>query len=361
MPARKHPTAGKQAAGRKKAKKLGFTIEVRLPAAGNSRKADITVLKPDGTTATTDRGDLGDGRERRRLARKFADRFGEDPDRWEQALERAHLDAAKQREAVLKADHDRPRNPENHESPDFGYRVVGGRVCMARTVSGKEVLVPLCNFTAFITEDVCIDDGSGETALHFTIEGALSNGSPLSPVTVKAADFSGMTWPLTAWGHKAIVTPGQGNKDHLRAAIQALSTSALSRTIYAHTGWRRLDPHWAYLHAGGAVTAAGVDLGVSVRLDGPLARFELPPPPVGDELKEAVRSSLRLLKLSARLMAPILGVVYRSVLGPADCSLHLVGHTGRGKSELLALAAQVDRAPVDPGLDARGRQHRKRT
>ena len=51
-------------------------------------------------------------------------------------------------------------------------------------------------------------------------------------------------------------------------------------------------------------------------------------------------ASLRLLKLSARLMAPILGVVYRSVLGPADCSLHLVGHTGRGKSELLALGQQ---------------------
>ena len=47
-----------------------------------------------------------------------------------------------------------------------------------------------------------------------------------------------------------------------------------------------------------------------------------------------------MLKLSARLMAPILGVVYRSVLGPADCSLHLVGHTGRGKSELLVLGQQ---------------------
>jgi len=30
----------------------------------------------------------------------------------------------------------------------------------------------------------------------------------------------------------------------------------------------------------------------------------------------------------------------RSVLGPADCSLHLVGHTGRGKSEALALGQQ---------------------
>jgi Domain of unknown function (DUF927) len=325
---------------RKKPKKLGFKIVVTLPIAGNSRQADIMILNADGSKATMDRGDLGDSRERSRLARKLARRLEGEPDQWENALEQAHLEAFHKREANLKADQDRLRHPKNHENHEFGYRVVNGRICSMRAYSGEEALVALCNFNAWITEEVCLDDGSGETALNFTIEGALAHGTPLPPVTVKAADFPGMHWPLIAWGHKAIIAPGQGTKDHLRAAIQFLSTATVSRTIYAHTGWRQIGPHWVYLHAGGAITAAGVELGVSVKLDGPLARFDLPAPPVGDHLKEAVRASLRLLRLSVRLMAPILGVVYRSVLGPADCSLHLVGHTGRGKSELLALGQQ---------------------
>jgi hypothetical protein len=98
-------------------------------------------------------------------------------------------------------------------------------------------------------------------------------------LTVKALDFSGMHWPLLGWGAKAIVAPGQGSRDHLRAAIQALSTAVAARTIYAHTGWRSFGGTWAYLHAGGAICAPGVELSLSVQLDGPLARFELPLPP----------------------------------------------------------------------------------
>jgi hypothetical protein len=46
-------------------------------------------------------------------------------------------------------------------------------------------------------------------------------------------------------------------------------------------------------------------------------------------------------------MAPIMGAVYRAVLGAADCSLHLVGHTGQGKSELSAKAQQHFGAGMD--------------
>jgi hypothetical protein len=46
-------------------------------------------------------------------------------------------------------------------------------------------------------------------------------------------------------------------------------------------------------------------------------------------------------------MVPILGAVYRAVLGQADCSVHLVGRTGRGKSEAVALGQQHLGAGMD--------------
>jgi hypothetical protein len=78
-----------------------------------------------------------------------------------------------------------------------------------------------------------------------------------------------------------------------------------------------------------------------VSLPPALTRFHLPTPPTGEELRAAVRASLRLRELGpALLLAPLLGAVYRAALGEADFAVLLVGPTGRGKSELAALAQQ---------------------
>src|ERR1700688_4276006 len=45
----------------------------------------------------------------------------------------------------------------------------------------------------------------------------------------------------------------------------------------------------------GAITASGLRANVAVELPANLRSFELPAPPVGDELKAAIRSSLRIL------------------------------------------------------------------
>jgi hypothetical protein len=119
-----------------------------------------------------------------------------------------------------------------------------------------------------------------------------------------------------------------------------LSKDAVQRVVYGHTGWRQIGGEWVYLHARGAITARGLDTGVAVELDGPLSRFAFPSVPTDTERVDAVRASLGLLKLTPRVMAVVLGAAYRSVLGPADCSVHLVGHTGQGKSELSALGQQ---------------------
>jgi hypothetical protein len=67
-------------------------------------------------------------------------------------------------------------------------------------------------------------------------------------------------------------------------------------------------------------------------------------------LVESIRASLELLEVAAdQVTFPIYCGPCRAVLGSCDSGLHLVGHTGAGKTELAALAQQHFGA----GLDAR--------
>jgi hypothetical protein len=119
-------------------------------------------------------------------------------------------------------------------------------------------------------------------------------------------------------------------------------------TTYAHLGWRRINGRDLCLHGAGAIGADGAVKGIEVDAGSALSRFELPEPPVGDELRAAVRASLRMLELGPpRITAPVHAAVYRAVLGKTDYSLHLSGETGVFKSEVAALAQQH----YGPGLD----------
>jgi hypothetical protein len=322
--------------------KLGFKVAIELPTGGTTRKADVTITDKDDAVVTTDRADLADGRERARLAKKFTTQFQKGtPEQWEAALQQAFLKAVEERKAAEQHAQQNPPAANSPCSPGSLYRIEDGRICMARhTTNGDEINISLCNFSALVTENVRVDDGSGDVEQYFVLSGALDNGTTLPATTIRADDFVAMNWPVACWGLRAIVTPGLGCRDHLRAAIQWLSDKAVDRTVYKHTGWRQIGGVWHYLHAKGAITAHGVNPDISVDLTGPLARFALPVPPIGDDLRTAVRACLSLCSSVPRLMAPILGQVYRAVLGPVDWSLHVVGHTGLGKSEAAALGQQ---------------------
>ena len=227
------------------------------------------------------------------------------------------------------------------------YRISGGRIVHVRSILHRSVDVPLCNFQARIVETVTRDDGA-ENFTAFRIEGALRDGRPLQKVAVKAADFPMMNWTTAAWQGRAIVFAGQGTKDHLRCAIELLSTNRAECVEYLHTGWREIGGHWFFLHAGGAIGADGPADGIAVSLAGALSRFELPAPPTGDRLADAVRASLRLIDLAPpRLAFPLLAGIYRAVLGSCDFSLHVCGPTGVFKSELAALVQQHFGAGMD--------------
>jgi hypothetical protein len=219
-----------------------------------------------------------------------------------------------------------------------------GLVWLRRTKDGV-IPVPLTNFTARIVGDVSKDDGA-EVRMTFEMEATLGNYT--SRFLISSAHFSGMNWAVEHLGAGAIVYPGFGTRDHARAAIQFLSTDISKRRIYEHTGWRQIAEVWAYLHGDGAIGPNGPLPDVEVELPPNLSPFVLPPPPDGAELWKSIEASLRMLDVAPdRVTVPVFAAVFRAVLGRADSSLHIVGGTGNGKSELAAL----DQQHFGPGFD----------
>lgn len=237
------------------------------------------------------------------------------------------------------------RPPSRDADADTGpYAIRDNRIVHMRRVGNNATeAMNLTNFAAAIIEEVVSDDGASERG-ELVIAGTLADGTPLPPVRVPLAQFAVMHWPTALWGTRAVVVAGMGARDRAREAIQLLSPDTVRRREYAHTGWRRIEGQWRYLHAAGAIGAGGAADGVRVALSGSLARLSLPEPLDGDDLRAAVRSSLAILDLAPDgIVAPLLGAVYRAPLAEArgaDMAVHLAGPTGVMKSELAALAMQ---------------------
>jgi hypothetical protein len=248
-----------------------------------------------------------------------------------------HFDAAFAAAERMSAPPEKPKVlREPTPPPDAGpYRRLDGRLCRLRLDrEGNEVAQALSNFDAEVLEEVAYDDGA-DTSRVFHVRGKLSDGRELPVARVPAAEFPGMGWVTGSWGVRAVVSAGQGARDHLRAAIQTLS-NASSRTVFKHTGWREHAGAWAYLFHGGAVGANDV----AVELEPPLDRVALPAEAA--DLEESVSWSLRLLDCGPdTVMTTLLGAVYEAplsfVMSP-DFAVWLVGPSGSLKSELAALA-----------------------
>lgn len=212
---------------------------------------------------------LGSATARRNFVRELKSRLdGSGPD--ETDLERELLKLLTHIEAEL-AVNPQPTAPavapdeervENYIKSGGGFFETKTR----ETAGGPvEYRVQLSNFTAEIVEDVTIDDGV-EPRREFGITGTLA-GRPLPLARVPADGFAAMAWVPRLWGVPARVAPGSGRRDVLRDAIQAFSTQAAQRTVYAHAGWRHLPEHgWSFLHARGALGRAGTVPGVETAL-----------------------------------------------------------------------------------------------
>lgn len=141
--------------------------------------------------------------------------------------------------------------------------------------------------------------------------------------------------------------PGPPDYDHrksgldtIQRAVLAVSPEVRDTVRYRSTGWRPDGDTHLYVHARGAITAQG-HRSTPTLLSGPLARYNLPDP-VDDanQLRRAFidHSATLLDRLPARVGAPLLGQVFRSVLGPNPWVLTLVGPPGSYKTSVAAKA-----------------------
>ncbi|MDP7191368.1 MAG: hypothetical protein QF553_05830, partial [Alphaproteobacteria bacterium] len=197
---------------------------------------------------------------------------------------------------------------------------------------------PLSNFTAEIDEDICRDDGAGEFR-EYQVKGRLFSGEALKTTVVQAGRFNSMNWVPDAWGARASLKVGMTSHQQAAAAIQYLSRP-VQRRIYTHTGWRQVGDTWLFLHGVGAIGARGFVPDVEVELGRGLKDYELPDPK-NEDIKEAVRTSLKLLEVAPDLVTwPLLAATYRSTLAewlPAELSIFVVGPTGTFKTCIAAL------------------------
>ena len=210
-----------------------------------------------------------------------------------------------------------------------------------------DVPVQLTNFKATITADVIEDDGT-EVIHTFEIEAQLCGRTTI--FTIPASKFAGLNWAAENLGAGATVYPGFAVKDHARFAIQKLSGDPPRLTVFTHTGWRKVEGDWVYLHAGGAIGAIGPVPNISTALRGSMANYELPDPPDGEKLARALAAAIRLLELGPdRITVPVFCAVWRAAIRSCDFTLDLAGDTGVFKTELAALEQQF----FGPAMDAR--------
>jgi hypothetical protein len=229
------------------------------------------------------------------------------------------------------------------------YEAKRQKTYLVKETSKSKVYVLLANFTAKIVAERIMDDGIAEPERFYEITAQLKGRPELAPrIVIPAKDFASMHW-VAQLGSDASITVGPYRRDHLRAAIQFLSTQKTIRQIFTHTGWRQIRNRWVYLHAGGALGAAGGLPLIETWLD-QLADYELPapPPPQSEALRQAICTTLEFLEMAPdHLTVPLLGAAFRAVLGPADFSLHLAGRTGIFKTELVARVQQFFGARMD--------------
>jgi hypothetical protein len=193
---------------------------------------------------------------------------------------------------------------------------------------------PLSNFVAQVTDEVTRDDGAKLTK-EFIVTGCAGD-LQLPSVSVVTKEFDRLSWVREQWGAVASITPTRSNAVHLPNAILSHSRSIgiSQRTIYGHTGFRKINGVWRYLHGCGAI---GGDDPIEVDLGENLQLYRLPDP--GGV--EAAQASLRFLDVAPwGITAPLISCSFLSVFADLlkiDFSLWLYGPTGSMKSTLVAL------------------------
>ena len=222
------------------------------------------------------------------------------------------------------------------EEPNYAqqYKIVDH--CLLETRNSKQGPYDrkLCNFTPWIVTEITRDDGV-ETTTRIRLRGIHQSGRSLPEIEIPASELAGFNWLAQHWGMDCILEVGQSVKDSVRYAIQTTAEHAERRTVYAVTGWRRIDGEYHFLMPG--------DDDCSVALPGKMNGYFMEYS--YDMTDIQVAASLLHQLVPEEILFPLLAFTFLSPLNHflkhAGCEpkfvLFLVGKTGSRKSTLAAL------------------------
>lgn len=225
------------------------------------------------------------------------------------------------------------------------FRVVDGELCEVVGAGSASVLL---NADARLVTRRCVDMADPEEELAVTyaqLQVTFPGRADSWQTTVEWDAFRKANWPQNA---PVTLLHGDSTKDRatLYQAIQAVSVDAQRRVVYGCTGWRERDGDPIYVHADGAIGAAGPVSGVSrdsVKLPRALERYALPEPlATPEEIRAAFAGAVaRISELEpSHIAAPGMVLPFRTVLGWLPAAGFPTGPRGMGKTAWLAWVCQ---------------------
>lgn len=221
-----------------------------------------------------------------------------------------------------------------------GYCIEKG--CIAQWLESSAAR-PLGTFVALPVTELTKDDGA-QVNKYLEIAGWDSEGNALKRLMVPMAKFKNMDWAMEGWGLTANIMPGNTVRDRLRSAITSAGAMAAKRkTIYTHTGWRKIGGKWSYLYQGGCIGSEDT----TVEMEPGLDAYSLNNIPDDISPVDAAISSFNISTvIDERVAVPLLAFTYLAPLceflarvgnQPAFILL-LRGTTNTRKSTAAALA-----------------------
>lgn len=215
----------------------------------------------------------------------------------------------------------------------------------------------LGNFYLKVNKEIVKDNGI-TTEKFYELE-PITQGAKLAPRMVSSKNINNLNFLTDFWG--LILRPAiMYNIDKLYLdSLRAQYGNIPCMTIYSHTGWKKIDGRWVFLHAGGAVECdkseksenekientenIGAKNEIYVELEQKLSQYCLDTPP---EMEFNLEVIYKLFDLSnSTIIYPLIGFIFLTPLNEflrqkgvePSFVLYLLGETGCKKSTIAAL------------------------
>ena len=196
------------------------------------------------------------------------------------------------------------------------------------------IITLISNFVAYTVEEIISTDGNNEDS-KIKVVLILEGGNKLDEVIIDSSEFLSLDWITKKYGVKPYITTGKFNKKYMIELIQKLSSSALTKEVYTHTGWVEKDGLWSYLHAGGSIGSQGLEVNIDKQLTGYQLNDSL-------DINIAILTSMKFIEVaSEEITIPLISLAFLSplvsIIDPNNTPKFIIwmhGLTGSRKTSL---------------------------